>query len=76
MEPTTVSHTAEANYVVIDTQSESQVGSGFRTRNLARLFKRELEYKHKAANGFRTIPSRYYVETGLSNKNGAGIYSH
>ena len=64
------------NYVIIDSTTETAVVEQLRTRKEARLKKRELEYAHRAANGFHPVPSRYYVETGSDNKNGAGIYLH
>lgn len=63
-------------YVVIDKDTQVAVREGLRTRQEARIAKRELEYAHKAANNFRPVPSRYFVESGIDHPAGAGNYYH
>ena len=65
-----------AKYVLIDKETQEVVHQGIRTRQEARILKRELEYKHSAANDFRPMPSRYFVETDVDHPSGAGIYLH
>ena len=63
-------------YAVIDKTTQSVASEGHKTRNAARMAKRDLEYKHRAANGFRPTPSRYFVETDVDHPSGPGIYYH
>lgn len=63
-------------YVVVDKTTTQVVAEGIKTRQAARIAKRELEYKNKADNQFRPVPSRYYVETDVDHPSGAGIYYH
>lgn len=63
-------------YVIVDKQTTAVVMTHLQTRQEARLKKRELEYQHRAANGFRNIPSRYFVETDVDHSAGAGVYYH
>ena len=66
----------QRKYSVVDERSGEAVVEYLPSRAKARLAKRELEYKNRAENGFRPTPSRYWVETDIDHKNGAGIYLH
>jgi hypothetical protein len=68
--------TQNKRYVVIDKQTTQVVVDNLRTRDAARIAKRDLEYKHREANEFRNMPSRYFVETDIDHPSGAGIYLH
>lgn len=63
-------------YVVIDKSTEQVVVEDLRSRQSARIAKRQLEYAAREANGFVQSPSKYYVETDVDHPRGAGIYSH
>lgn len=68
--------TPSNRYVVIDKQTEAVVVKGLRTRQDARIAKRELEFKHRAENSHHAMPSRYYVETDVDHPAGVGLYYH
>ena len=63
-------------YAVIDKSTQQVVQRGLKTRQLARIAKRELEYKESAANSFHPRPSRYFVESDIDHPQGAGVYYH
>jgi hypothetical protein len=63
-------------YAVVDKTTTAVVLRGLKTRQAARIAKRELEYKHRAANEHRNLPSRYFVETDVDHPYGPGIYLH
>lgn len=63
-------------YAIIDKQTTNVVVDHLQTRQEARILKRELEYKHRAANEFRNMPSRYFVETDVDHPAGPGLYYH
>ena len=63
-------------YFVFDEVNEVVVEGGFATRSQARMFKRDLDYKTKAANQFRNTPSNFKVYTDMDHPRGPGIYLH
>lgn len=65
---------AKNKYAIVERSTTLIVSRGFHSRQAARIAKRELEYKIRAANEHRNMPSHYYVETDIDHPNGAGIY--
>ena len=76
MNPEHIEPVGLRRYALIDKETQAVVKEGIATRAAARVAKRELEYKVRAANDFRNTPSRYMVETDIDHPAGGGIYIH